>query len=336
MTTPSASWTSYPLLTPEQVSSYLTRVSLSSKPEDPSSEYLRALQFSTLTNIPFDTSRMHLKKTIGRDPQDSETPFRWGGGEGVNIDVQHCYRQIVELRRGGYCFANNGLFAAVLRSIGFRVAQVPARVYMLRNKDPKEVGYDWSGMNNHQVLIVSVPGEEGEWLCDVGFGGGGSPYPILLAHDVQSESITDDESFFLLKESLPGADKQFLPYEDAGISWTLYRTFEKGFLEKKDRYSSPLYHFVNLSCTQFDWEIVNYFTSHCPSAYFSHFMSISRLLPSGTRWSLVFDSKRDPEAGEYYSRHGSSGGFENVQKVPMTEGAIWEILSRDFGFLPDL
>jgi N-hydroxyarylamine O-acetyltransferase len=38
--------------------------------------------------------------------------------------------KLIEARRGGYCFEQNALFAAVLEAIGFRVTRLAARVRM--------------------------------------------------------------------------------------------------------------------------------------------------------------------------------------------------------------
>jgi N-hydroxyarylamine O-acetyltransferase len=88
----------------------------------------------------------------------------------VNLELPFLFRKIVSRGRGGYCFEMNGLFAAVLETLGFKVRPLLARV-----------GIDFKrafGPRTHQVLLVEVSGER--WLADVGFGKDGLIEPILL------------------------------------------------------------------------------------------------------------------------------------------------------------
>jgi N-hydroxyarylamine O-acetyltransferase len=56
----------------------------------------------------------------------------------------------------------NGLFAWLLRKIGFEVTYLNARVYNRQG----QLGIDF----DHLALLVQVPQEPGRWLVDVGFG----------------------------------------------------------------------------------------------------------------------------------------------------------------------
>lgn len=57
--------------------------------------------------------------------------------------------------------------------------------YLPRGKDPREVGYVWSAIT-HEALIVSWEGSDGSYLVDVGFGGGGCPFPYVPSRPSQS------------------------------------------------------------------------------------------------------------------------------------------------------
>src|SRR6185503_119247 len=69
------------------------------------------------------------------------------------------FAKIVERRRGGFCYELNGLFAALLRGLGFEVAMLSAQV---ANDDG---GY--SRDFDHMTLLVTL---KERWLADVGFG----------------------------------------------------------------------------------------------------------------------------------------------------------------------
>jgi len=121
------------------VSAYLRRIDYHGSAE-PTAETLRALHEAHLLSVPFENLDIVLGRPIVLDP-----------------DV--VFRKIVERRRGGYCYELNGLFAALLRDLGFRVDLLSARVA----KDQGGFGPEF----DHMVLLVRL---EGPWLADVGFG----------------------------------------------------------------------------------------------------------------------------------------------------------------------
>src|SRR2546428_543326 len=49
-------------------------------------------------------------------------------GEPVILDDRALFEKIVSRRRGGFCYELNGLFAALLRALGFDVAMLSAQV----------------------------------------------------------------------------------------------------------------------------------------------------------------------------------------------------------------
>jgi N-hydroxyarylamine O-acetyltransferase len=71
--------------------------------------------------------------------------------------------KIVVQRRGGFCYELNGLFAELLKQIGFDVTYLNGRVF---NHRDGQLGIDF----DHLALLVGVPGQSGRWLADVGFG----------------------------------------------------------------------------------------------------------------------------------------------------------------------
>jgi N-hydroxyarylamine O-acetyltransferase len=112
-------------------------------------------------------------------------------GRPIQLSEQALWDKIVVRRRGGFCYELNGLFAWLLRQIGFDVTYLNARVF---NREGR-LGIDF----DHLALLVRVPGEsasgmarrrheaawlprwphasgmarrrhEAAWLADVGFG----------------------------------------------------------------------------------------------------------------------------------------------------------------------
>jgi N-hydroxyarylamine O-acetyltransferase len=65
----------------------------------------------------------------------------------------------VRLRRGGFCYELNRLFAALLRALGFDVAMLSAGV--------ANGGGEFGPEFDHMALLVAL---SERWLADVGFG----------------------------------------------------------------------------------------------------------------------------------------------------------------------
>lgn len=121
------------------VAAYLERINYHGT-TIPSAETLRALQVAHLQTVPFENLSIH-------------------AGEPIVLEDEALFNKIVERRRGGFCYECNGLFAALLRALGFDVTMLAAEVAK------KDGGY--SQPFDHMTLMVN--GEQ-RWLVDVGFG----------------------------------------------------------------------------------------------------------------------------------------------------------------------
>jgi N-hydroxyarylamine O-acetyltransferase len=77
-------------------------------------------------------------------------------GREIKLDVESLVRKLVDERRGGYCYEQNTLFAAVLTELGYTVSRRLGRVRMGDADSPRPA--------THMVLIVD------EQIVDVGFG----------------------------------------------------------------------------------------------------------------------------------------------------------------------
>ncbi|MBX9422517.1 arylamine N-acetyltransferase [Streptomyces lateritius] len=97
-------------------------------------------------------------------------------GKPVLLDVKSLQSKLVDRRRGGYCYEQNSLFAAVLERIGFTVAGRGAR-----NRSRGAV----LPPVTHALLAVTIEGEQ--WLTDVGFGWQGLLEPMPLRDGARVE-----------------------------------------------------------------------------------------------------------------------------------------------------
>ena len=83
----------------------------------------------------------------------------------VDLGPETLVDKLVRRSRGGYCYEQNGLMGYVLEELGFGVARISARVMW-----PDGVDAPLPALNHH-ALLVTVPGLDGRFLVDVGFGG---------------------------------------------------------------------------------------------------------------------------------------------------------------------
>ncbi len=131
---------------------YLGRIGYEG-PLEPTPDTLRDLHRAHAVSIPFE----NLDILLGRP---------------IRLDLISLHSKLVADRRGGYCFEQNTLFAAVLDQIGFTVAPLAARVRMGRAE---------ASARTHMALAVDAGGDR--WLADVGFGGDGLLDPIPFGND---------------------------------------------------------------------------------------------------------------------------------------------------------
>lgn len=122
---------------------YLQRLNYSATTV-PTAESLRQLHLAHLQAVPFENLSIH-------------------AGEPIVLEDQALFEKVVRRRRGGFCYELNGVFASLLRELGFSVVKLSARVA----NDQGEFGPEF----DHMTLLVTAPdAPETRWLADVGFG----------------------------------------------------------------------------------------------------------------------------------------------------------------------
>jgi N-hydroxyarylamine O-acetyltransferase len=101
---------------------------------------LRQLHLAHLLTVPFENLSIHY-------------------GEPIVLEEKALFDKVVRRRRGGFCYELNGLFAGLLRTLGFRVAMLSAGVMNAAGEVSPEF--------DHMALLVQL---DDCWLADVGFG----------------------------------------------------------------------------------------------------------------------------------------------------------------------
>jgi len=128
-------------LADEQVSAYLERIGVGVR-RAATASFLRELQLQHLRTVPFENLSIHL-------------------GETISLALPDLFVKVVVDRRGGFCYELNGLFAALLRTLGYDVQLFSCAVHGPRGLGPP---FD------HLALSVGTNEDSRRWLVDVGFG----------------------------------------------------------------------------------------------------------------------------------------------------------------------
>ena len=251
----------------DNIAEYFDRVSYTG-PTEPTIGVLTALVAAHNRSIPFE----NLDPLMG-------TPV-------VDLSPEALVDKLVRRRRGGYCFEQNGVMAHVLSQLGFGVDVLGGRVVWMSDGDELPA-------QTHQALAVSVPGEDGRYLVDVGFGGQTLTSPIRLELDTVQQ--TRHEPYRIREHG----DGLVLESEIRG-KW------------------EPLYLFSTRPFPVIDRRVGSWYVSTYPKSGFVTGLSVA-LITDDERWNL---------RGRNLAIHGK-GGSERIRFEAASD--VVNALSERFG-----
>jgi N-hydroxyarylamine O-acetyltransferase len=233
-------------------------------------------------------------------------------GEPISLDPAAIEAKLVRGGRGGWCFEQNLLLCDVLRSLGFAVKKLSARV---RWNVPPNV----TTARSHCLLQVTIDGAP--YIADVGFGGLTLTAPLRLAPDL--EQATPHEAH-RIKGSEPFSGKkgtdQFMGHEGS-----VPFIGEKGsdpiysVQAKVAGAWQTLYTFEQNEAQVADYEVSNWYLCNFPQSMFVTNLVAARAVP-GVRHAL---------RNNRYSVHRMDG--DTQRRFLATPGEIIEVLEGPFG-----
>jgi arylamine N-acetyltransferase len=221
-------------MTDDTVAEYLRRVSYAG-PTDPTVEVLIEVVAAHNRSIPFE----NLDPVMG-------VPV-------VDLSAQALIDKLVRRRRGGYCFEHNGVMAHVLSHLGFEVDILGGRVVWMNTGGELPA-------KTHMALAVTVPGERGRYLVDVGFGGQTLSSPIRFETGTVQRTrhepcrIRERDGGYVLESRIRGA-------------W------------------EPLYLFSNDPFPMIDRRVGSWYVSTFPESHFVTGLTAA-LVTDEARWNL--------------------------------------------------
>jgi N-hydroxyarylamine O-acetyltransferase len=251
---------------PIDLEAYLERIGYAG-PLAPELGVLQKLQLRHLSAIPFESLDPLLGRPVAIDPESLEQKLIQGG-------------------RGGYCFEQNGLFFHVLSAIGFRVTPLAARVRWMVPADAPQSPL------SHMMLMVTLA--QGEFICDVGFGGQSPTAPIGLQTEIEHETPHGE---YRLRVHGAGYELDMrLP-----DSWaTMYRF-------SRDAQSAR------------DYEVFNWYTATHPSSRFVNNL-VAAIVVGDARLSMLNDEVTLQQSSGHRERKILAGASE-----------AHDVLTREFG-----
>lgn len=196
----------------------------------PTADTLARLQLAHATHIPFENLDLQL-------------------GRPIRLDLESLQAKLVSAERGGYCFEQNTLFAAVLEQLGFAVTRLAARVR-----------WGTTRLLPRTHMLLKVEASDRSWLADVGFGGAGllQPVPFEAGPEIRQ-----------------GA-------------WTYRLSEEPGVHVMQTRHGGAwqdMYAFTLEPQQPIDFEVANWYVSTHPDSRFVLTLTVQRPLPD-VRYSL--------------------------------------------------
>ncbi|NQY93209.1 MAG: arylamine N-acetyltransferase [Campylobacteraceae bacterium] len=144
-----------------KISKILERINLdSSKTYEPTLQTLQLLQKQYMLNVPYENLDFVLNR-------------------GFSADLLKIYEKIVLNNRGGICYESHTLFIYLLKTLGFRVQMIFAKV-----EDLTYIGKDYP----HLIILVNL--HDIDYLVDVANG-----------QSVREPMNIDDENFISIAEN---------------------------------------------------------------------------------------------------------------------------------------
>jgi N-hydroxyarylamine O-acetyltransferase len=220
------------------VNAYLERIDYHG-PCAPTAAVLRELQVAHLLTVPFENLSIH-------------------SSEPIVLEDQALFTKIVERRRGGFCYECNGLFAALLRALGFDVTMLSAEVANATG--------EFSEPFDHMALMVKL---DQRWLVDVGFG---ESFLEPLLMDERKAQIQRERAYRIVPEG----------------NYLILSSRDDGAVIEGDNHNwKPQYRFTLQPCVYEDFAGMCRYHQTSSQSHFTQERICSRVVDDGGRITLT-------------------------------------------------
>lgn len=221
----------------------------------------------------------------------------------TTLRLDEIYDKIVTRRRGGYCFELNGLFAWLLRELGYNVREYFGRWLLGEPALP-------TPMRRHRVICVAIPGVPNQ-LADVGIGLPFLLSPLDFVLDVQQ--VRDRTTYRVVRV----LERECAVEVRNGTEWT------------------RLFSFDTAPQLPIDFEYAHWWCQTHPDSSFRSGLWVYRLLAGGGAVSISLEEDPErPGSGEkaFVLAHlDGRGGM--TRTVLRDETAIADALAVEFSIV---
>ena len=231
-----------------------------------------------------------------------ETLDLWRGRH-VTLATEELYDKIVTRRRGGYCFELNGLFAWLLRELGYNVREYFGR--WLFGEDmmvPKR---------RHRVVAVALEGHPNQ-IVDAGIGMPFLMTPIDFVFD--RPQTLGRQIYRIVRDPMPAAVVE---------------------IRKRNGDWDRLFSFDTAPQLPIDFAYVHYWCETHPESAFRRKVWV--FLPMGDGSTKSIATELDPETGEPTPTFALTAPDGKQTRTPLrSEAALAETLREHFGLVEGL
>jgi N-hydroxyarylamine O-acetyltransferase len=173
-------------------------------------------------------------------------------GRPPKLDIATLQAKMIAGGRGGYCFEQNMLFRAGLRSLGYRITSLQGRVV-------RGMAIDTPRPAIHMLLQIELP--EGPYLADVGFGNLAPTCALLLNPLVEQET-----------------PHEVMRFIDVGGELTLQARLKQRW--------EHIYRVIPYPRYDGEYEIVNWYTATHPDTPYQGNIIVAKPGPNRTRITM--------------------------------------------------
>ena len=255
------------------------------------SQYLKLLGCEGISGVSQENLFLLHKKHLETIPYtnwriffDAETP---------SLEPEALFERVILQKSGGYCFELNGLFAGLLRALGYQVTEFFARWHAGENVDIP--------MRRHRVLLVECSGKK--FIADVGVGCLISSTPLEFVHDaVQKKNC-----------------RNYRIVKDLRFGNLVQAESDEGFY--------TLYSFNEEPCFPCDFEYVNYYCSQNANSPFRKKLFLHR---QGDNFRIFIENPTpESPAWIFCEMYGDSVR----KQVINSNSQLQEIFEKHFGVI---
>ena len=208
------------------------------------------------------------------------------------LAAEEVYKKVVKNKRGGYCFELNGLFAELLRELGYGVTEYFGRWLLGESGFPAR---------RHRVLNVKAEGRH--FIVDVGVG---CVCPLEpLEFELEKTQIREGRAYRIIREEKLGNVVQ----TDTG----------DGFVN--------FYSFTEDPQWTIDFQYVHYYCATHPDSVFRNLAKIHIFTETG-RHSVMDEVNAETGKVERIARISKETGIE--KKTVETDAELYDILHTYF------